>query len=142
MRRVRHGDLLAPLVAAAAMACLGASCGGDDASVAACGDAVSLEIVSPTAGASISMADDVDPAMGGLQIELAVHACNVFSTGSQIEVWETESLMSRYAVLDTTSDDDVARTNVPLVPGSLTFEARTVDGTTRSDPVSVTVTLP
>jgi hypothetical protein len=120
-----------------------AACGGDDdGSAGACGDAVSLAIVSPMDGAAISMAHDVDPAMGGLQIEIAVHACNVFSTGSQIEVWETESLMSRYAVLDTSSDDDVARANVPLVPGSLTFEARTVDGTTTSDPVSVTVTLP
>ena len=126
------GELVARGLTAGLLLVLAAACGGDDGAAGACGDAVSLEIVSPMDGETITASE----------VEIAVHACNVFSTGSQIEVYETESLSTRYAVLDVASDDDVARTTVPLVPGSLTFEARTVDASVVSDPVSITVMLP
>jgi hypothetical protein len=132
------------VLVAASLAVIGAAgCGGDDTGAgASCGAGPSVEMLAPMDGEEITMADDVDPAMGGLQYELAVRACNLFSAGAlNVEVWEVESLSTRYAVLDIVDDDDVARGVVPLVPGDLTFEARSVDGMTRSTGVGVHVAL-
>ena len=61
--------LLASLVAV--------GCGGDDA---ACEEGTqSLLILEPTDGQMFTMADDVDPAMGGVQNDIALLACKLSS---------------------------------------------------------------
>lgn len=130
--------LLASLVVlAAALPC--ASCGGDDDAGSTCGSGRSLEILAPMDGATITMADDADASMGGLQVEIAVLTCG-FEEGSFTEVWVTDPFESRYAVLTIFDDTPVATTVVSLVPGNLTMEARGPEGMVVSDPISIDVT--
>ncbi len=116
-------------------------CGDDDGGGSSCpAEGQSLEMLAPAEGESIDPSHDVDPAMGGLQYEIAVLACG-FDPGSQVEVWVTAPFESRYAVLDVESAASVARAAVSFVPGDLTMEARSVDGAVRSGGVSFHVSV-
>lgn len=128
---------LPALALSLAAALLGASCGGDDDTGPTCGSGQSLEILAPMDGATLTMADDADTTMGGLQVEIAVLACG-FDVGSFTEVWVTAPFESRYAVL-TIDESPLVSTVVSLVPGDLTMEARGPEGMVVSAPISISV---
>lgn len=125
---------LAPLLP---LLVLAAACGDDDAGP--CGPGESLEMLAPADGATLTMADDVDPTMGGLQVEIAVLACG-FEVDEQVAVWTTAPFETPYVYL-TVADSPTLSAEVELVPGDITMEARGPDGAVVSEPVSFTVIL-
>ena len=129
------------------LACLGlalAACGGDDdggggGGGRACADgAHTLAITRPAEGAAITMADDFDPVMTGLQYEVMVRQCG-YTIDDQVGLYLLEPVESPYGYAQ--ADSDVLVIQVPLLPGAGRMQARDTDMTVTSAVVSYTVTL-
>jgi hypothetical protein len=121
------------------VAWLAAACGGDDGGAAAC-DAPRLSIASPADGETIGPGDDVDGTMPGTQIEFAIDACG-FERDDTIKLYMLAPVESDYG-FGTFYEDGTVFIRAPAsLPGTNTFEARSVDDTVRSAPVSIDVRL-
>jgi len=75
------------------------SCGGDDGAGGTCADgARTLELLEPADGAMFTMADDLDPAMGGLQVQVSVASCG-FEFDEQIGIYLLDPVETAYAFI-------------------------------------------
>jgi len=121
-------------------AALLSSCGGDDGAGGTCAEGErTLELLEPADGAMFTMADDLDPAMGGLQVQVSVASCG-FEFDEQIGIYLLDPVETAYAFVSAGSTG-TASTIVPLVPGTLRMQARSMDESITSNMVTFDVDL-
>jgi hypothetical protein len=136
--RLRAAKALVATLAVVFGACAAASC-GDDGTSGPCGDGErSLAFLEPLDGAMLGPADDIDPAMAGLQTQIRLRACG-FEPDEQIGVYLLDPVETAYAFVS--ADDGTPITVVPLVPGMLRMQARTMDSSVESEIITLDVTL-
>jgi hypothetical protein len=98
-----------------------------------------LLLLEPADGAMFTMADDIDPAMGGVQIQVTVASCG-FDFDEQIGVYLLDPVETAYAFVSA-GTTGTSSTIVPLLPGTLRMEARSMDGAIVSETVTIDVTF-
>jgi hypothetical protein len=98
----------------------------------------SLSILEPADGAMLTMADDIDPGMGGVQVQVTVASCG-FEPDEEIGVYLLDPVETPYAYV--MAGTGTASTIIPLVPGALRMEARSMDEAVRSGTISIDVSL-
>lgn len=127
------------LGAIAAALSLGA-CAGDDDGAGACATGVkSLTFLAPLDGAAITAADDLDPMTGALQYDIRGKGCGI-DPAMQVGVYMLDPVETGYA-FTTAGDGNLVFASVPLVPGTLRMQLRTVDTMVQSDVISFSVTF-
>jgi len=114
-------------------------CAGDDEAGACAAGARSLAFVAPRDGAALTAADDLDPSMGALQYDIRGKACGV-DPAMQVGVYMLDPVETGYA-FTTAGDGNLVFANVPLVPGTLRMQLRTLDTMVQSEVISFTVTF-
>lgn len=128
------------LAALCASALLGACAGDDDGGPAACAAGVrSLAFIAPRDGAALTAADDLDPTMGALQYDVRGKACGV-DPALQVGLYMLDPVETGYA-FTTAGDGNLVFTSVPLVPGTLRMQLRTIDMMVQSEIISFSVTF-
>ena len=119
---------------------LGGCAGDDDGAAGACRAGVrSLAFVAPREGAALTAADDLDPSMGALQYDIRAKACGI-DPAMQIGVYLLDPIETGYA-FTTAGDGNLLFANVPLVPGALRMQLRTLDAMVQSDVLAFSVSL-
>ncbi len=115
------------------------SCSSDDGGVGMCMEGErTLAILEPADGAMLTMEDDIDPAMGGVQVQVTVASCG-FEPEEEIGVYLLDPVETPYAYL--TAGTGTSSDIIPLVPGTLRMEARSMDESVRSPTITIDVTL-
>ncbi len=98
----------------------------------------SLTILEPADGAMFTMADDIDPSSPNVQIQVTVQSCG-FEPDEEVGVYLLDPVETPYAYITTMTGTDSSI--IPLVPGMLRMEARSMDETVRSPTITIDVTF-
>ena len=112
-------------IAAALALASGSGCGGGP-STAECTGARTLTIVDPAEGQTLD----------STRYTFVIRTCG-FTRDEQVVLRILDPVPADYAFATLTSDDETVSLDVPVLPGSLRFEAASRDGSVRSRAVSV-----